>query len=73
MLKKVKYIFCKSLELKKGIRYKLTKILVNITLAKLAGAFITAILIASIKYTLSGELNIHLENYLENFSFALLA
>lgn len=56
-----------------SVTYKLKKVLVNITLAKLGGAIVTAILIASIKYTLSGELNIHLENYLENVSFALLA
>jgi hypothetical protein len=55
------------------ITYIVKKILVNITLAKLGGAIITAILISSIKYSLSGELNIHLENYLENVSFALLA
>jgi len=69
----VKYIYCKALDLKLWITYILNKILVNITLAKLGGAIITAILIASIKYSLSGELNIHLENYLENVSFALLA
>lgn len=59
-------------KLKMWIVNTLNKILVNITLAKLSGAIITALLITSIKYYLTGDIHIDWGDYYTNFSLGLL-
>jgi len=62
---------------KKALRFKVCvsnirkKVLINITLAKIAGAIFTALLLTFLKYSFTGNIHIDTEKYFINFSFLL--
>jgi membrane protein DedA with SNARE-associated domain len=58
--------------MKKFFKLKINYILANFTLAKFLAAVITALVVASLKYYISGSLNIESRDFLNNVSVALL-
>jgi membrane protein DedA with SNARE-associated domain len=58
--------------MKKFFKLKKNYILANFTLAKLLAAAITALLVASLKYSISGSLHIEYNDFLNNVGIALL-
>jgi hypothetical protein len=58
--------------MKKFFKLKINYILANFTLAKFLAAVITALLVASLKYSISGSLHIEYSDFLNNAGLALL-
>jgi hypothetical protein len=58
--------------MKKLFKLKINYILANFTLAKFLAAVITALLVASLKYSISGSLHIEYNDFLNNAGIALL-
>ena len=58
--------------MKKFFKLKINYILANFTLAKFLAAIITALVVASLKYYISGSLHIEHSDFLNNVSVALL-
>jgi membrane protein DedA with SNARE-associated domain len=58
--------------MKKFFKLKINYILANFTLAKFLAAVITALVVASLKYYISGSLHIEHSDFLNNVSVALL-
>jgi hypothetical protein len=58
--------------MKKFFKIKINYILANFTLAKFLAAVITALLVASLKYSISGSLHIEYSDFLNNVGIALL-
>ena len=58
--------------MKKFFKLKINYILANFTLAKFLAAVITALLVASLKYSISGSLHIEYSDFLNNVGITLL-
>ena len=58
--------------MKKFFKLKINYILANFTLAKFLAAVITALIVSSLKYYISGSLHIEYSDFLNNVSVALL-